>query len=492
VYAEGARASEMPLEIPTSALENSVSVPNVRKPRRRMFRLMHSRYLAEGYAPICLDTNDPHTVKCGFVKRVLRDVPAPNPQLLAELRLFVKDWVSKNVRKVVVPSFEDWLERTSYSEGRKNELREAFEMNRGCRPSKRVCSKVDAFVKTEFYTEYKHCRLINSRCDRAKVWIGPRIKAVEDEIFKLPQFIKHVPVLERPEVILRLKQAGRIYYASDYTAFESHFSAEIMDAVECELYRWCLSDDVDVEFLCNIFTGINRMSTRTGVTATCKAKRMSGEMNTSLGNGFTNFMLSLFLSSRKGGEMDGVFEGDDGLFFSTVALKEEDYEQLGFTIKLQQVPDPCKASFCGMIFSDSGQIIKDPRKFLQGFGWTASALEGRSGTLLSLLRAKALSTLYEVPHCPIVGVIARDALRFTKDYPAKFISDGYHPCIPNFVPEVFNPSASTRELFHEMYGITVQEQLIAEKLIREGKIYEISSVLPPTDHCAHYFARYVC
>lgn len=69
-------------------------------------------------------------------------------------------------------------------------------------------------------------------------------KRIEQALFQLPYFIKKIPVEERATYVLdRLFESGAIYYSSDYTSFETHFTAELMDAVEFELYRFMAPDD---------------------------------------------------------------------------------------------------------------------------------------------------------------------------------------------------------------------------------------------------------
>lgn len=78
IFAEGARASEMPIPLPSSSIVNDdptmINLPRNRKPRAARFRQL--RYgSVTGYAPIHVDANDPHTVECAFKKRLMRDVP---------------------------------------------------------------------------------------------------------------------------------------------------------------------------------------------------------------------------------------------------------------------------------------------------------------------------------------------------------------------------------------------------------------------------------
>lgn len=450
VYAVGARINEIPLARPSSgAIEENlatIGTPAIRVARRRMFRRLN-HCAVPGYAPLCMDSNDPDVVECAFRQRLFRHVPVPKKGRLKALKRFVRAWLRKNMPQVEVLDFEEWLASTSYNEERKQQLRAAREELRGGRPTRHQSSHIDTFVKTEFYQTWKHARMINSRCDIFKAWSGPIFKAIENALYALPPFIKHVPVPDRPRCVKDLKIPGNHYYATDFTAFESHFTPEVLDAIECELYRHCLRNFADANFLCSIIAGENRMRTRHGLRATIRGRRMSGDMCTSLGNGFTNYMLALFLATEKGGHLTGFVEGDDGLFSTDVVLTSDDYADLGFTIKIEEVIDPCEASFCGMIFSESGEIVKDPRKFMQGFGWTSSFIGAGPAIMDQLLRAKALSSVYETPQCPIIGAISRYALSKTKGVVPRFVEDGYH--VPRDVVNIpeFHPSNDTRELF---------------------------------------------
>ena len=340
MFAEGARVVETPLARPTSKFvdsgEASVHLPGKRRDRRRMFRRLNS-CAVPGYAPLCMDTNDPDTVECAFKQRLLRDVPDSDAGTLERFRIFVKKFLVENVPKARNMGFEEWLASTSYNQQRKDQLREAYDQLRGGRPTRRQASHIDTFVKSEFYPTWKHARMINSRSDPFKAWSGPKFKAIEEVVYELPEFIKHTPVPMRPGKIRALRRAGRRYFQTDFTAFESHFTPKVLDVCECELYRHCLSDCADADFLCSVISGENRMRTRTGVTANVRGRRMSGDMCTSLGNGFTNLMLARFIVHEKGGKLEGFVEGDDGLFCTDVELDSGDYAKLGFTIKIEEV-----------------------------------------------------------------------------------------------------------------------------------------------------------
>jgi hypothetical protein len=379
----------------------------------------------------------------------------------------------------------------TFSEERLKQLDEAYYLLRGGTPTPRQCSHIDSFIKSEAYEKFKYARLINSRSDFFKVFSGPAFKAIEQVLYALPWFIKHVPVPERPFLIERLMVAGSWVYQIDYTAFESHFRRAIMN-VECMLYKHALKGWTGVDLICETLRGPNRMRTRTGVRATVEARRMSGDMCTSLGNGFCNLMVAKFLAHEMGEELDGFVEGDDGLFVTKADLKKEYFETLGFTVKLDRVSDPCKASFCGMIFSEAGEIIREPRRFMMTFGWTQSFVNAGHWIMDELLRAKALSCVYETPQCPIIGLMARRALEKTNHVHPRFISDGFHvpPDVQHIPP--FAPQMATRLLFEEMYGVSLDTQLQIEKLILQDRLIDVSLLLPPTEDQLYYSSRYVC
>lgn len=495
VYAEGARVREVPLARPICELIGRVRAfvwPTRSFEPTKVYRRLPFGF-APGFAPLCMDPKDPENVRYAFMQRLMRDVPRASSERLDRLRTFVRNFCSTHLRPVVPLEFEEWLASTSYNEARKNELRVVWENLKGNKPTLKQAGHIDTFVKRESYPCFKHARMINSRHDCFKAWSGPIFKAIEEEVYRLPQFIKHVPVPERPSLVAQLFKPGCHYYQTDFTAYESHFVKDVMDAIECELYRYCLkSYPDDADFICRVLQGTNRMRTRHGVRAEVQARRMSGDMCTSLGNGFTNLMLAMFLVSEKKGELEGFVEGDDGIFRSTVPLTVDDYASLGFTIKIEEVPHPCLASFCGVICAESGQIIRDPAKFLCNFGWTLSFLSGQLPLMTSLLRAKALSACYETPQCPIVGVLARVALEKTRGALPKWVDDGFHVKPPDefLVPE-FHPLTDTRLTFEKCFGVSIQDQLRAEADIRSGDLSRLREYVPVHPDVGFYESRYI-
>lgn len=387
-------------------------------------------------------------------------------------------WLHSNVRPLSrdqLLTFDQWLAECPYPAARKEELRAVHNELHGHKPSTKQSSKISCFMKTESYVlskgELKHGRLIMSRSDYAKVFMGPLVKSIEQQLYDLHRpdggvyFIKHVPVPERYKHVQRLRQDLAHYIVTDYTSFEASFSTELMKAVECQLYRHMLKMwPTHADWMERTLTGVNRLAFRNVCSASIRGRRMSGDMCTSLGNGFTNLMLMHFAAEEFGFTVNGMVEGDDGIFALSKVPDQlaAFFSRLGFVIKLQEIPDPCVGGFCGIVAADNGNI-KDPVKFLTTFGWTHTCLEANDRIMLQLLRAKALSAQYELPNCPVIRAVADRALELTTGVLPRFVYDGYHIAPPTNQAPAFEPTQSTRELFTELYGLSpaLQESIEA-------------------------------
>lgn len=483
--ADGFRVSETSLKL--EQLDSDTKVDFLRvipKARQTVFRCLDDRYYIKGYVPICADNNDPDTLRNGIAKRLCRVLPTPKKVKLNDLKKFVQKFLVDNFpNKCEFMSFEDWIGGLSFNQNRLKQLREANDRNQGQLPNLRHCHHIETHGKQECYPSYKNARAINSRPDEFKTWFGPLCKSIEKEVYKLHYFVKDVSMDERIERIDALSGKGEFIYSSDFTAFESHFTPEILWCLEFQMFKHFLST-TDFEFLTKVIGGRNKMCMRNKFKAECDGRRMSGEMSTSLSNGFSNLMIAMFLVDQQHGHFNGVVEGDDGLFVTDKELTTEMYSDLGFTIKLKRETDVHLAAFCGLIVSPDKQLIKDPRRVFQRFVWSLKYIMANQRTCNGLLRAKALSLYYELPDCPIIGILARHVISDTNGVTPIFVNDGYHHSIPDiYEVKNFSPTDKTRHLFHHMFGIDVVTQLLIEKMIMAGNFSEIGQYVPIGDSC---------
>lgn len=387
---------------------------------------------------------------------------------------------------------ETWLSETSYPEWRKDELRKAFnECDDVLHPRH---SRVNTHMKCETYPTYKHARPINSRTDVFKCLVGPLFKAIEKEMYKHPSFIKHISVADRPNYIFnKLYRAGGRYAATDYTSFEALFTEELMSCCEFELYHYMIKDVVNrsyYEELLNRLLGQNTCKFKWW-SLFVRATRMSGEMCTSLGNGFSNLMFFLFVCQENGcTNVDGVVEGDDGLFvYVGQDPSPEDFERLGLKIKLEIHTVLNTASFCGIIFDERDLVnLRDPIQVLINFGWGDGRYSNcRSSKLKKLLRCKALSFAHQYPGCPVIDAMSKCFIRLTRNVDIrKFImkdrtmgqwerekllelvecDDKRNPLWERDVPfrEV---GLGSRLIVEQKFGLCIEDQLSIERMFNE-------------------------
>lgn len=440
----------------------------------------------EGAAMPHADPNDTETMLAGCFKRLGAKIPTVDDGMMKKLHAFVIKHLDEHMPTLspdVEISYEKWRRTTTYPEWRKKELDVQYEqlLIHGLREEDFFCN---SFGKDEFYEEYKHQRLINSRSDRFKVFAGPWIRAVEEVVYKDPWFIKHVPVDRRPQYLTdRLGPGHRYFFGTDYSSFECSIIKKLL-GVEFLLYKHVLRWIMNSKWFIDEYSKIKNTNKLRFFLFIIKMLgiRMSGEMSTSLGNGFINKMVVLFLCELRNIKVTGCVEGDDGIFstsndeFPTV----EDFAKLGLNVKIQMSDTLGDTSFCGLIFAKEDMInITDPRAELATFGWANQKyLRSSNKKLKALLRCKSLSMIHQYPGCPILQELALYGLRITEDVSngkllkvikeqSTWIRDQGLKAFNDIknLPYKATPSA-TRELMERRFGITVQQQIKIERLLK--------------------------
>lgn len=460
--------------------------------------------------------DDPDTLHAGILKRFALMAPQPKVNILDEVMEFTWKYCAEHLQPLrpdVDLSKEHWFDGTAYPLWRKEQLKKKWD-DIGCRLKNKHRYWVNkSHQKDEPYNEYKHARAINSRTDEYKVEVGPMFKLIEKEVFKLKEFVKNVPVKDRPAYILEhLAMPGGKIYPTDYSAFESLFTRELMEACEFVLYEYM------TQFLAEGDQFMEHVRDVQGGTNECvfkffrlwiHAKRMSGEMCTSLGNGWANLIFTKFVAFKHGLKVLSVHEGDDGLVVSDKDVHTEWFTELGLLIKMERVESIEEASFCGIIFDPVDCInITDPRDVLASFGWTTHQYaNARTGVKKTLLRCKALSLIHQYPGCPILQELGLYGLRVTRSYDVRgFVEkmrglnmwerEQLQAAIRDYRPGVcVEPGERSRRLMERMYGITVEQQLEIENYLKA------LNVLQPLDlpqvlmhvhpHWVHYWDNYV-
>lgn len=446
-----------------------------------------ARSLGCHYNGMCVPINDPsdqYSLARGVCRRLLLETPVVDKSLLREFRTFVRRYLHVVSRRYglmplsSIKTFDEWIDGLNHPDWRKSELRAAkVRVDEGVDPRARYKNKFHG--KVEHLEGPKENRGINARVDEAKVEFGPAISSIEAEVYsKIPEFAKHIPVCELPARIAERCQvfgADKVV-ATDYTSFEGHFCPELIRACEGQLYHYMLKciDPGLAARIVSVIGGTNVCESKL-LTFSVEGCRMSGDMMTSLGNGFTNLMIFKFLSRKCGFEHEGFIEGDDGLFLVRGAAPDSSwYSRLGFNVKIDIHTDPSTASFCGQVFdSGTGDIVIDPVYTALTIGWTMSDQRHSSPRkLLGLLRAKAISLAYQAPGCPVVGALVRALMRLTEGVDP--IDPTYHGAKDWWTSRLLGdnvvlserildklrlgPTDRSRQIMEEVYHVAVAEQ----------------------------------
>lgn len=361
------------------------------------------------------------------MKRIATKMPDADPDLMEEFIQFSKDFIVENFQSCVLPfdtdlSLETWLDGTNYTAGRKKELTAVWDEFVRLRKKD---FDVKTHIKYESYTQPKHFRGIYSRSDIFKCFFGPVCAAIGKKFFSHQWFVKYLSNIERVCRIRELFDDDFIkIFSNDFTSFEATFIAKLME-IEVFFFEYCTQYLPNAEEIMDALKkakfGVNRIVTRKYL-AWLKAKRYSGEMDTSLSNSLVNLLFVCFLLHKSGHSKEFYttikppqIEGDDCLGAFVQPLDDGLLLKLGAKAKIEYFDSFSSASFCGMVFSgESNAIIRDPISAILDFGYVNYRyLNASKRVKMKLLRAKGLSLLYSYPGCPVLRSLALYALRIT-------------------------------------------------------------------------------
>jgi len=470
------------------------------------------------------------TQKSAAEGRLGCEMPKPDKRLLRKLRYWGRTLAYK-VSPVSSSYFtnehsrdlETWLSETHYPNPRKNDLR-AVDARDLIGPvdvdSLANSYRVSGFVKDERYVEYKIARGIHPEHDDTKLIMGPIFKSIEKQVYSIPAFVKHVPVNERPEYILRLvEKPGWVKLATDFSSFEAGFDSDVMHAIEFPAYRIWLRNCPRQLALMKEYERLAcgwRDVHYKDVTMRVRGRRLSGQMCTSLGNTWTNYVLLTYLLKDyiPLENMRMVVEGDDGLCSVPGELVDKldfsIFTKAGFKIKVEKHREIETASFCGIVFDSTDLVnVTEPLSELVSFGMSGGqAIFADAKRRKMLLRAKSMSLAYQYHRCPILQALARYGLRVTGVVAPdmlKFITDhsGYDEWTRNKLLTASKLKITdmalaqvpyrSRLLVERLYGVSIDTQLRVESYLdAQTTLHELKIDVdfpPDWRDCFHRYVR---
>lgn len=343
------------------------------------------------------------------------------------------------------------------------------------------------FIKKEFLTEEKFPRLINPRPDEFKAFVAPYIKDIEHRVIYNNHFIKgKLP----NQVVDRMKEIQSKFlhlYETDFSSFEGSFSVEFQDVCEKALFDHMLKFNPHIKAMVDeCYTGRNVLILgKTKDKIVFKGSRMSGDMWTSLANGFSNMMIMQYCAALShknvSDDFDFMVEGDDGLIGSNYAIDFSVVKKLGFSLKCIEACDTNDLSFCGHRYSPSGDHFVDAMTQLTKFGWAYETAvidnysENTTKYEAALMRAKALSLLVNAGGMPIIQPLCEQIINLTEGVRVerkhfdRWLDMQYDVSQLDHIAFRKEITISNREYFAELYGVSISEQLKIEDEIREQR-----------------------
>lgn len=436
------------------------------------------------------DDNDLASIIDGSKHRIGGRTPPIDRRELRRFAFFVRLWIHANLKPLAIDtdiSIEKWIEESSYPEARKKELLEVFK-DAETGQLKPMFKILESFIKDEFYQEPKAYRTINSRHDYFKCVLGPWVHAVEKEVFMHPDFIKKIPVPDRAAAIMSKYIEGMFISTRDFTAWEASMKPALIKVCEIQLFKYMLRDVPASNLFIVVYSKImnHNVLRFAGMVCVILSRRMSGEMSTSIGNGFTNLMLIRYIAWVYNIHVEVYVEGDDSIVFSSAPLPEDILTRLGFVVKTEIHRHIYEARFCNLAFDSKMNLVRDPVHTILRLGWSKQQyINTKESKLKLLLRLKAISLKCEMPNCPVLGPLADRLLYLTRDSHSDIFKSKVFESLDLYHREELKTSASrvdwkqpaqitleSRFIVEELFGISVEQQLQIEKRIPNMQLSE--------------------
>nr|WKV34018.1 MAG: RNA-dependent RNA polymerase [Riboviria sp.] len=277
--------------------------------------------------------------------RVLQRLPQPSDAgaerlLTAALRL------AKQVGRTAPLETDDQIV-ASFPPCRRRKYREVLTDLRG-RPFKDTDAFLNAFVKCEkipIVESNKDPRMIQARSCRYNATVARYLKPLEHRLYLIQNHglrcvAKGMNERQRARSLKRMwdKRENPVALSLDQSRWDAHCSKAFLTA-EHKVYSQCCPDARFARLMRMQLR--NRVYTRHGLVYQCEARRMSGDMNTALGNCLGCVLTIRIVLERLGmrSRADFLVDGDDHV----IVIEEDDlqhflagyaqeYLQLGFEV----------------------------------------------------------------------------------------------------------------------------------------------------------------
>lgn len=427
--------------------------------------------------------------------RVLMRVPEPDPTFVRHMRRVahrVGDWIGTRS----VPMDGEWIEKYT---GRKRTMYENAKMDLWFNPFNKSDRFIKSFIKAEKISNVeKDPRMIQARNPRFNLELGNYLKPLEHSLYRLRgsrMLAKLLPPgrvvakgmdnINRARVIKEkfARFVSPLCLGLDASRFDAHVSQQLL-TIEHSVYLRVWRGDRKLQRLLSLQL-VNHGWTSNGIRYKCPGGRMSGDMNTALGNCILMVCMiatAMKLLGFKTTQWDMLCDGDDAL----VIIDSHDprreliplmLERAGMVMKIEGLAtSPYEVEFCQsrMVNTAEGpKMVRDPVKVL------STALASNKWFRYEKLIDGHLTRLGQcyLSICMGVPVLQEFALAMLRNGKGRVLRNMAMTGVMFKARAEFAAhggeikqlpiTADARASFEEAFGIPAWEQLIMEEHLRK-------------------------
>lgn len=318
--------------------------------------------------------------------RVLMRVPDPDPTFVRQMFRFahrVGDWLGR----FDTPMQGEWMEKYS---GRKRTMYENARLDLMFKEFGRSDRFIKSFIKAEKISDVsKDPRMIQARNPRFNYVVGNYLKPIEHRLYRL-KGTRHLRKLLPPGRLIakgldsrsraecieaKMERFRRpVCLSLDASRFDAHVNQRLL-SVEHSVYLRAWRGDKTLQRALS-YQLVNHGWTANGIRYKCPGGRMSGDMNTALGNCLLMVIIvgaTMRELGFKPSQWDMFCDGDDALVFLEASDPRRDLipvtmEKSGMEMKIERVSTELEdIEFCQCHVARTAEglkMVRNPHKVL--------------------------------------------------------------------------------------------------------------------------------
>lgn len=240
---------------------------------------------------------------------------------------------------------------------------------------------MEPFTKIEKMTtkKYKPPRMIQARHITFNISYGCFIKPLEEHVFKGP--LKHHfgkgNYDEQARRIIKCKQMYKYFTELDHDSFDAHITQQMLSLTH-KFYLACYRHNKELRELTKR-TLVNFCRSRQGDKYIVTGTRMSGDVDTSLGNSLINYAIIKHMLELMGLDGEVIVNGDDSIIFTNEPINISVAVAILKTMNMNSKMKPSvtnihQVEFCQskIVMKNDGQytMMMNPERLYTKFGMT--------------------------------------------------------------------------------------------------------------------------